>query len=226
MRGVPSPQTSLPSPSAFYLKNCADRQGSLSTRQQKALPAYADSAFPYSYACHLVPALALKNSFLHSLLCRAFHTVFVPFPEYPCRPFLRCKKGIAIRKQEGIWSATLYFGKSLREAATASATAALLLCPTSPPKIPEKTARNIQIHYHKKSPSPLKRAGEGVGNLRGGGTPLALAATGWRPLGPCPLRRRKLRASTAEMRGSPPSAKQHGHAAVTYAGRPDRVPKP
>ena len=49
---------------------------------------------------------------------------------------------------------------------------------------------------------PIKRAGEGMGGLGGRETPLAPAATegGRRP---CPLRRRKLRASTAEMRGFP-----------------------
>ena len=225
--GVPSPQTPLPSPSAFCLKSCANRQGSLSARQQKALPAYADSAFPYSYEYHLVPALALKDSFLHSLFYRAFHTVLCLL-RISVSPFPALQERDRNPDQKGIWSATAFctlknlFGKLPRYQQRPHC------CCAEPqrPKIPDKKIRSIQSHHHKKSPSPLKRAGEGGGNLRGGGTPLALAATGWRPLGPCPLRRRKLRASTAEMRGSPPSAKQHGHAAVTYAGRPDRVPKP
>ena len=52
------------------------------------------------------------------------------------------------------------------------------------------------------SSSREKRAGERMGGLGGRETPLAPAATegGRRP---CPLRRRKLRASTAEMRGFP-----------------------
>ena len=54
----------------------------------------------------------------------------------------------------------------------------------------------------------IKRAGEGIGGLGERENPLAPAATeGGRS--PCPLRRRKLRASTAEMRGFPFPQKKH-----------------
>lgn len=124
-----------PSPGAFCLKSCANRQGSLSARQQKALPAYADSAFPYSYEYHLVPALALKDSFLHSLFYRAFHTVLCLFANI--RVALSCvtRKGSQSGPERHlVGNGLLYFGKSLREAATVSATAALLLCRTSTPQ--------------------------------------------------------------------------------------------
>ena len=55
----------------------------------------------------------------------------------------------------------------------------------------------------------IKRAGEGVGSLRGGEAPLAPGVTVWRPEGPCPLRRRKLRASTATRGGPPPLKKSY-----------------
>lgn len=135
--GVPLPSNSPPFPQRVLLKKLPNRQGSLSARQQKALPAYADSAFPYSYEYHLVPALALKDSFLHSLFYRAFHTVLCLFTNI--RVALSCltRKGSQSGPERHlVGNGLLYFGKSLREAATVSATAALLLCQPNRPKIP------------------------------------------------------------------------------------------
>ena len=176
--------------------------------KQKALPAYADSAFPYSYEYHLVPALALKDS-SSIASSTAPSTQFCAFLRISVSPFPALQERDRNPDQKGIWSATAFCTLKNLSGKLPRYQQRPHCCCAEPqrPKIPDKKVRSIQSHHHKKSPSPLKRAGEGVGNLRGGGTPLALAATGWRPLGPCPLRRRKLRASTAEMRGLPPLSK-------------------
>ena len=132
-------------------------------------PAYADSAFPYSYGYHLVPALALKDSFLHSLFYRAFHTVLCLFTNIRVA-FPALQERDRNPDQKGIRSATAFctlenlFGKLPLYQQRPHC------CCAEPqrPKIPDKKIRSIQSHHHKKSPSPLKRAGEG-GEFEGRG---------------------------------------------------------
>lgn len=134
--GVPLPSNSPPFPQRVLLKKLRQQAGKLICKaKQKALPAYADSAFPYSYEYHLVPALALKDSFLHSLFYRAFHTVLCLFTNIRVALSSLTRKGSQSGPERHlVGNSLLYFEKSLREAATVSATAALLLCRTLTPQ--------------------------------------------------------------------------------------------